>query len=308
ALMQRNREIFGGPVFTEGGCNWIYAGFYDVIYGYLGHGLNYRELDDIVDFSLLKIKPHAIQVGMGDYAMYFRGNPPADEDEALRRFVTATLIYGNAAWLDGSARPRIYFLTNAVQRNYLGVNPTAIEYSDGTKLMPGSEAFHTDALGKSFIKVTYANGLTLFANLNKAGESWTVETHTIPSPGFFARKADGTVEAYSLDNDFVRSPEYCYGKVRKSPLALDGFSLEKGGAAIRPDGDKGFRVYPEGGFANLALTPVKLGLASAKRYALTFRDRDGKEIGKDTLDAPEGIFRIAAPKSGVACIEAAVLP
>ena len=303
ALIRRNRELFNGPCFTEGGCNWLYAGFYDATYGYCGHGLSFMELDDIVDFDLLRIKPHAIQLGMGDWNMYYRGKADPSDDSRVRQFAAATLAYGHAAMPEAD-KARVYFLTNAVQRRYLGVPVSSIGYSDGKKLMPSSAALHTAARKKGFIHVAYENGLKLYVNLNKQGDPWTIAGRTIPAPGYYAVMPDGKMEAFSLDYDLVKSPEYHYIHTRNAPVNVPGIRVASGGAAFRPDGAGRFLLFPQKTFRDLAFHPAQLGLPAAASYQVKLIDLDGRTIAERSIAADQGGWiRLEKPEPKVACYE-----
>ena len=224
-------------------------------------------------------------------------------DFYLRRFVAATLAYGHAAWLDAD-KARMYFLTNAIQRHYIGVPVKTIEYSDGTRLMPTSEAFHTDAVDKGFIHVAYENGTEVYANLNRNKEAWEVNGKTIPAHGFYAVAPEGNAEAFSLDFDYVTSPEYTYLHGRdNNPAEYGNIKLASGGVAFRPDGDKKFLCYPQTTFRDLEFDPAKLGLADAAEYSVRLFDLQGKVIGEQTIAKTDGVIRIAKPAYKAVCYE-----
>lgn len=251
-IMLNDKQAHQGPCWSEGGMQHLYAGFADAVYGYLGHETKWDESTDIVDFAQLQINPRMISIGMGDLAMYYKQTPYKEQNDRfnpyLDRFIAATVAYGHAAWQVHPAYYGIagamksYFLTNAVQRRYIGSDAEEIGYYDGKDIIDTSKAIQSDAYKLKQIYVQYANGLQVWSNLNLDGREWKITVDNldfvIPSGGFVAFK-EGEILAYSAKlnswhrHEYVKSPEYIYLDGRDKPIDIHGIKLDKGSIAIK---------------------------------------------------------------------------
>lgn len=185
-LLYEQREAYHGPVYSEGGCHWFYAGLLDGNYAQI-----FEPRPDLLewfpDFNLRKIHPLSIDAGMGEPAMFFRGVPRKDE-----QFIATTLVYGNISILAGDEEQmeRNYYLLTPLQPYYVMIPVESIRWFDqDNNSYNTSEAFVNGAKKLSRIQIRYENGFTVYANGKP--EQWTVEGHTLPQWGWLAFAPDG---------------------------------------------------------------------------------------------------------------------
>jgi hypothetical protein len=296
-VMLNDRAAHNGPVWSEGGMQYLYAGFVDAAYGYMGPEIAWDKASDIVDLDLLYLHPRMINIGMGDLSMYFKKTDftkPANRfNSFLDRFIAATIAYGHAAWLEYPARfgldgaLKAYYLTNAVQSKYIGVDVEKIGYFDGKNIIDTSRAIQTDAYKRKQIYVRYKNNLEVWTNLNHENKNWKIairgKEYTLPSGGFIAYCPDELL-AYSAQlndtsrHEYVMSPNYIYLDTRDQPLVLEGIGLCKGAAAIKVINNCKLIIYPLPSFEKLQINLDKIpGIVQKephKEYQLCFYNKE----------------------------------
>lgn len=308
-VMLNDRIAHEGPVWSEGGMQFLYAGFVDATYGYMGHETPWDKSTDIVDFDLLRLHPRMISIGMGDLPMYYKKTqfrePRNRFNPWLDRFIAATIAYGHAAWqvypanfeLGGALKS--YFLTNAVQSCYIGIDVEEIGYFDGSKIVDTSKAIQTDAYLRRQIYVRYKNGLQIWSNLNHDNLDWTIElnnsVYVTPSGGFVAFKQNELL-AYSAKtnnyerHEYVRSPRYIYLDGRDKPIAIEGIKLGKGACAIKTDSKDKLIICALPDFEKLAIDPALIkqigGIFPEMKQAGTFDNFNIDENGWVSIDKP----------------------
>ncbi len=221
-LLLLQRKAWNGPVYSEGGQHFFYAGLADGNYAQ-DQGYNFRTKPWIVDFDLLKIHPKECNFGMGSLLMFTPSKDPKrrcyhlpaavtekEHAEMLDLFFTATVAFGHAPYLvlDYCFDPMkpfglAYGPKAAVDmakgmpialRSYAMVQPIAARYTqedvarisyfgaDG-RARTSSEAIADGSVERSQLAVEYAGGTFVVANGNQ-GE-WlrtTVGGKTIALP------------------------------------------------------------------------------------------------------------------------------
>ncbi len=185
-LLSEQRAAYGGPVYSEGGCHWFYAGLLDGNYGQLFDPQPWAQ-EWFPDFNLRKIHPLGVDAGMGSPDMFYRGGPRNYE-----QFIATTLVYGNIAILDGTQddMERMYYLLTPLQPYYVMEEVQDISWFDkaGTPA-DTSAAMVSGVQHEGRIRIAYRNGFTLYANANP--DTWTVAGHALPQWGWLALSPDG---------------------------------------------------------------------------------------------------------------------
>jgi len=226
-ILLNDQKVYGGPIFSEGTYQWLYAGLASGNYGlaYTGVDLSKNPLN--VAFDLMKIHPLECDIGMPWTAGFFKQegwNAPERIENSIDRFITATLAYGHIGWLVEESHGirltcRSYYLIQQVAKRYAMQTPMKIEYAnaDGNWLTV-SQALATNAIEDSRLHVVYENGLELFVNYptGKISADWHIPNKniTLPPNGFLACDQAGFIAASMLVNgnrvDQVISTEYAY--------------------------------------------------------------------------------------------------
>jgi hypothetical protein len=182
-LLRNDSRVYGGPIFSEGTYQWLYAGLADGNYAlaYDGRPLATEPLLPV--FDLYQIHPKECDIGMGWTAIFCDAIPewrqPENLDRAIDRFLLHTLAYGHIGWLveeeHGIARTcRSYYMLQQVQARYGLKAPTRIAYWDGANLVSPSEALIRDLpRTRRQLFVEYPGGLQLWLN-DHPSEHWRI--------------------------------------------------------------------------------------------------------------------------------------
>jgi hypothetical protein len=253
-LLRNDSRVYGGPIFSEGTYQWLYAGLADGNYGLAYDGRPLAKEPLLPVFDLQQIHTKECDIGMGWTANFCEAIPdwrkPENLDRAIDRFLLHTLAYGHIGWLveeeHGMARTcRSYYMLQQVQARYGLKAPARIAYWDGTNLVSVSKALVQDLpRTRRQLCVEYPGGLQLWLNDDPV-ENWTVPgfpgspaSVVLPPSGWAAFTPDGSLASYSgLRNnqrvDYLRSPAYVYldgrGAWFDAPEAASNGAL-----AIRP--------------------------------------------------------------------------
>jgi hypothetical protein len=245
-LLRNDSKVYGGPIFSEGTYQWLYAGLADGNYALAYDARPLAKEPLLPVFDLYQIHPRECDIGMGWTAHFCDAIPdwhkPENIDRAVDRFLLHTLAYGHIGWLveeeHGIERTcRSYYMLQQVQARYGLQAPTRIAYWDGTNLVSVSEALARDLpRTRRQLHVAYPKGLRLWFN-DHPSENWTVPlapgTHfdelvsskpngpgntnviVLPPAGWAALSEDGQLVSYSAlagtnRVDYLRSPAYTY--------------------------------------------------------------------------------------------------
>jgi len=241
-VFEIEKQAYGGPVVSEGGNYWIYAGMVDGNYAQLipPRGKLRWETPFLVDFDLLKIHPLQVDLGMGWRGSYGYDAEARDPGAALDRFLCATIAFGHSgvlytpnfpntgaiktedplgAWKRSAVRT--YFMIQGLARRYALTPVRSIRYWDGSRLLDTSAAVLAGAHRESQVAVEYENGLRVWANGSFA-RNWRVTangaTFELPPNGWLAVHGDDFLEYSALRDgrrvDYVRSPVYTFADGR----------------------------------------------------------------------------------------------
>lgn len=241
-VFEIEKEAYGGPVVSEGGNYWFYAGEVDGNYAQLRSpkGAQRWQMPFLVDFDLLKIHPLEVDIGMGWRGSYGYDKHAKNWDDALDRFLCATVAFGHSGILYGPNFPgvynldpadplgrwkrsvvRTYFMIQQLAERYALVPVRQIRYWDGTQMLATSDAIRSGAYKRSQVAVEYENGLRVFAN-GSFDETWRIElsydVYELPPNGWLATQGDEFLEYSALRGghrvDYVRSPLYTFADGR----------------------------------------------------------------------------------------------
>ena len=291
-LWNESPSYHNGPIFSEGSCQWLYAGISDGNYGQMGRAGQPRwRRPPLVDFDLLKMHPLMCDFGMGAPSMFYARHDTAwrkggSRSEFLDRFITSTLAFGHIGYLaldwgfDGALK--CYYMTNAVQQRYALVPVAEIRYFDGQKLLTPSDAIRTGAYKRGQVYIKYESGLRLWCNLSFE-DDWPVPSpqgsFLLPPTGHLATDVAGLVQCSVLIDgkriDYVKCKEYEYLDTRGA-FAAYGRLAGRGAIAFK---------FPKPGGERACFIPAekcgditwRTGGVVPKVVAL---DRDGQSLGE----------------------------
>ncbi len=232
-LLRNDSRVYGGPIFSEGTYQWLYAGLADGNYALAYNGKPLANEPLLPVFDLYQIHSKECDIGMGWTGFFCDAIPnwqaPENIDRAIDRFLLHTLAYGHIGWLveegHGMARTcRSYYMLQQVQARYGLKVPTRIAYWDGTKLRSVSEAVALDIpRTRRQLYIEYPGGLKLWFN-DHPNEEWRVKTGTqeifLPPAGWAVYQPN---ELFS----------YSGLPVRSEPRSGSGVASERHSTALR---------------------------------------------------------------------------
>ncbi|NQT85376.1 hypothetical protein HQ560_01340 [bacterium] len=291
-ILWNESKAYGGPVFSEGACQWLYAGISDGNYGQMGRaGAPRWQRPPLVDFDLLKMHPLMCDVGMGAPNMFypqhdgFWRKPATAENPYLDRFITSTLAFGHIGYLaldwgfEGALK--CYYMTSAVQQLYALVEVEEIKYFDGKTLLDTSAAIRTGAYKRGQVYIKYVNGLQLWCNLS-FDHDWAVERYVIPPGGHLAAHVSERFVQYSARFDDRKRVDVVQSR---GSIYLNNRGAWDGHLIATTRGSLAMSIQPGPIFRLIPSEPHKpLIYRSSGRQAWTVeaRDADGKALGKAT--------------------------
>jgi len=177
-LLRNDSRIYGGPIFSEGTFQWLYAGLADGNYALTYNNRPIAKEPLLPIFYLREIHTKECGIGMAWTDWFLQGVPDwqKDVDKAIDRFLLHTIAYGNIGWLVeerfGMERVcRSYYMLQRLQARYGLLPPTQVAYFDGKKLVGVSEALALDLPRvRRQLFIAYPNGLRIWLN------DWDKET------------------------------------------------------------------------------------------------------------------------------------
>ena len=301
-LLDFERRVLGGPVYSEGQCHYMYCGLVDGNYAQ-DQKAKLPEAPWLVDFDLLRMHPLSNNFGMGNLNMFYAEGvwKPDLLQDRVDRFLAATAAFGHQAFLvkdNEESEEQSYFMVLGVARHWCTADAKDIRYMDRDgRLLRTSEAVVSGAHRRSQVAVTYADGTVVFANGSTNDEMSVAhrrQTLSLNPNGFFAFAGDGT--AFAALNakrdgggriDVSVAPDYAYlnayGKLADTPFgATDGRMYR----LVEKDGTE--EVFLRKG------TTFILPYAAESVVAL---DDDGQEIGSAPFGVEDGRTRLS-PRKG----------
>ena len=222
-IMLLQREAWKGPVYSEGGCHWMYCGLTD---GNYAQDYGYRFADNpwIVDFDLLRLHPLCCNFGMGMPSMFYDESAyPKDRWELVDLFLAATAAFGHPGFFvrERGLGIHSYAMIQAVASRYTQATAERIRYADGeSRLMDTSSAIASEAHRLNRVAVRYSDGTVVAANGGKPGSGeFLFKTPSgrlaLPPASFAALAGDGRAVSVSglADGhraDLAVSEDYLY--------------------------------------------------------------------------------------------------
>jgi len=273
-IMLIQKRCWQGPVYSEGGCHYLYCGLTDGNYAQ-DQSYNVSVNPWLVDFDLLRLHPLGCNFGMGDVGMFYPGkSAPADADEKTDCFLAATVAFGHPGYLVPGPKmeDRSYFMVQALAAKYTQAEAVEIRYVDTDgRALPTEAAVATGAYRRSQVAVRYSDGTFVAANGSKAEPMRVpgVDGLWLPPNGYCGWSGDGRVFVYSglVDGhrvDYAVGPEYVYMDGRGVETKLPGGTCK--GAVVRlREKDAGVWPSPKvADFASRSAPPAGLFKASAE--------------------------------------------
>jgi hypothetical protein len=306
-LWEYARNIYGGPVFGEGAYHWVHAGCIDST---MAQGeVNERFFPD---FVLLKIRPLAINHGMGYYERWCIGYGPKDwmlqvpDPREMDDYRAAEVAYGHAANIGGQANRIVelvakeYYLVRPLTSRQVNATVVGIRYADDAGWITPSQMILRKPKEVRRVSIQYDNGLTLFVNRGEI--PWKVDNETmIGSAGFLARGKNCLAFTNNSNGywfDYYGGPDQYYLDPRNSdwnqdPLGQrwaketvrvnDGTRMISQGpietntavSCVREKDRWRLRFFPQGRAGTVRINGNAIGFTIGKAQAL---DREGKVL------------------------------
>ena len=227
----------------SGGNHWFYAG---ILTGYLARmvGADPSRIPPLVDFDLQNLHTIETDAGLGTIDQYFAEHIPQDDKHSrstyLDRYLAATAAFGHACLLPDqlewgiASAVKSYYMLHELQKYYLRVPVRSIAYGHNDQFLETNDALLSGAFAQGQVRVTYDNGLEVYANLGWE-QPWTVHrsdlAYLLP-PGSFCAWKDSSLLVYSADVgaghiDYASCEDYLFVDSRGQrgqfgPVELDG--------------------------------------------------------------------------------------
>ena len=313
------RKTWGGPVWSEGGHHFLFAGLADGNYA-ADRGRPYADHPWLVDFDVLKIHPLETDFGMGCLAMFRLGNlfiPKVSSPQAytnlLDRFIGATLAFGHSGYLIldhlfdppkafglaycGPGRMKLsdegfsiammsHFMVQQIASRYTQSEAVKIEYADAEgRWLPTSVALKMDVARRCQVRVAYRDGTMVCVNGNEK-DSLKCGDIDLPPCGYWAKSGDGEIVVASDDAggvraDYCESPKYIFLRARGGEAVRA--KARTGGTALCRVTDDGWEIIPLGN------RPCAFRIPGGVATALDF---EGKELGQAETTIKDGWYSV----------------
>ncbi len=196
-LFKEHRDFMQSPLVGLGdplGNSLLYTGYLDGVSADLPDG---EDTVIIPDYALFVVKPKMTDYGMGLFAYYFDVHKVTPQllfdSDHFSKYLALTLAFGHAGyWSDvlfdydtltagllGMSVLKDYYITQALQQEYLSANIKEVGYLVDNKFMRLSRALFNGAdFRTSRLMESYDNGLVLYFNFNS--ENWRLDGNLIP--------------------------------------------------------------------------------------------------------------------------------
>lgn len=226
-LLLNEKRAYRGPVFSEGGNHWWYAGLTDGNYANFSPPIN--TLPIFPEFQLYKIHPLQMDVG----------NISSNGAE----YLAYTLAYGNIGILNGDTSEMIkrYAFLQTLQDYYSMIPVKEINYFDSKNdIFNSSQALKYGLNNGAKIRIKYQNGFIIYVNFSD--DNWRVDdldkSFILPKYGILAYSKDlevfalsGMCDEYSVNTkdyriDIVKSENQYYFDTYGSIIKTKDFEAE----------------------------------------------------------------------------------
>ena len=248
-LMNSQKRIWSGPVYSEGWGHVIYAGLSDGDFARdddyfsgtysskVGEPWNHPW---IVDYDLMRIHPLNCCVGTG--ARNFWGkHKTSDRDLYADRHICHVLAFGhaliyhngffrrdNSLAIDDIMELREYYMPLALAGRYTQADAAEIRYGDGKgNLLDTAHAIASGAVDLNQIKVTYSDGTVVAVNAGPEDfrMDWLGKVVSL-APNCYIGRSGADIKVFSgfVDDrraDLSVSPDYVYVDGRGKFVSFD---------------------------------------------------------------------------------------
>jgi hypothetical protein len=293
-VLLHQQKIWNGPVYSEGGNHWYYAG---LVTGNKSddRGYNLATGPWLVDFDLRQLHPLGCDVGLGKRNKYDEALGRRATDADWDRYFAGTVAFGHVGDFfnqRGAITPlvlRSYYLLQQLQSVYARAEVRDIRYGDEHgRLLDTSAAVATGAYLRSQIKIEYEGGLDVWVNGHDR-DTWQLPEAVLPPNGIFARTRDGRLLVASAlaDGrrvDQVHSPAYDYidgrGFWSRTP-----WGASDGQLIVRQEGGGVVEIIP------FQATQFAVAALAAPQRLVAINDARA-EIGPATYELRDGLLFI----------------
>lgn len=315
----RQRQNWTGPVYSEGGCHYLYCGLDDGNFAQdQGYHLPFNPW--LVDFDLRRLHPLANNFGMGYHDMFYGSKGiPKDLYTRMDRFLAATVAFGHIG-LFCIGKPEEeehgYYMIQAIAGKYARANADTIRYFDAAgKPLDTSAAVARGVHARSQVTVRYADGTVTVVNGHRT-DDLVIPCHgrklVLQPCGWYALSGDKTVGVVSGRKDGHRldvsvSPAYVYINTHKKWTTTPYGTTDGTLLRLREAGGTEEVFIWRGTTATLpyaAESVVKVNEAGAEAGPAEFAVVDGQTTIKPQQDAYS--FRVRPPASGTGPLAATV--
>ncbi|MEE2659091.1 MAG: hypothetical protein VX733_11340 [Candidatus Latescibacterota bacterium] len=299
------------PVVADGGSHWWHAGRVGGVLARPG-GQHPSQQPLLVDFALRRLRPGTLAAGLGTPTEFFGGEIAEEERDGrspkLDRYLAATVAYGHAGLLPNleewglCATAKVYYMLQALQQSYLGVNVQSVHYHCSGNFLEISEALVAGTHENSQVRIVYENGLQIYVN-GAEEEEWTITlseddeiVYKLP-PASFLANGPGDLLVYSADPgdgriDYARCADYLFLDTRGRRLSEGSITLS--GAALLTHQDWQIDVYPLDCEGEIEIRP---GMIWENRRmpplrVLAYRDDEGEDLATANISEKSVVIRV----------------
>ncbi len=194
-LLMNERKAYDGPVYSEGGNHWWYAGLTDGNYA----NDDLLHLPVFPDFSLLKIHPLEMDA--------------ANTGEGYQ-YICYALAYGNIGILSEKIDAiRRYAFLQPIQNEYVMIPVKSIGYYDGHEFCNSSDAIKKGLVDKPLLRIEYQSGFITYINFGEQPEEIACNgvNYKLPKNGFYACSANGKLHSSSVIANNGKIHDVVYG-------------------------------------------------------------------------------------------------
>ena len=299
-LLDFERRAVGGPVYSEGGCHFMYCGLDD---GNFAQDQPYRLNVNpwLVDFDLRRMHPLANNFGMGYPNMFYPRNwKEPSHDVWIDRFLAATVAFGHEGYFmtgNQEDEEQGYFMLIGTGRHYCKADAQEIRYADAAgNLHDTSAAVASDIYRRSQVAVRYTDGTQTAANGSSdrpMSFPWKGKRLVLPPNGFFACAGDGSACV-------VSGADWAGGKRLDLSVAPEYVYLNAHGAlSVTPFGGTDGRMYRLLGADGAEEVFLRKGSKFILPYAavsVTALDESGADIGPASFKVEDGRTHLVPSK------------
>ena len=298
-IMLIQKEVYNGPVFSEGGHQFIFSGLIDGNYAQERSGaVKLAWAPWLVDFELRKTHDLCSNIAMGDYGMFYRGDEPepsgrSGEDPLSDRHLAATIAFGHIGILqyadDLPHMLRIYYMLQQLQSHYTTSSVAEIRYADAEgNLLDTTSAVASGVYKRSQVVTRYQNGCITAVNGNPNGEGMVVDSYgkqfELPPNGYAGWTEDGALDVFSGEvnghrGDYAATPAYIF---------VDGRGQFTRFAEAAGNGVGICRILPNGKYEMILVDGAECGFAINATEAVAL-DEQKDALGSATLRRSDGL-------------------